>query len=954
MGLISKVITGFFNGMSQQPPALRLDSQCEEEINGLSSLVDGTTKRPPTEHVATLTTKAATGSFVHTINRDSQERYTTVFTGDATEPIEIFTKAGVKCTVRYGSLNEDNVYTADTKYKSYVNSFVDTTPQESLKATTVADYTLVVNKNIIGSMKAPIATFPTNRGIVSIKSGVAETTYTIYINGVVFSTYKTGVSTDSLSYRADTIATKLVANAGIPNTSTYNGDGVTKTFAAQGTTGINVTLNGVAQTLGLHYTVSGNLVTFVTAPTKGTQLYVGGQSLVSTGATIYSVTPIPTGGIILVNGVAKTEGVDYTKVYVPEYSTGTPSRDNYVLHPAQDVVTFINIPPVGATLVFGSVPQGAFITNPQVVVITSVGSSAYVCTQNNSSILITKTDGTTFTLTTFDSWQNQAMIGIQRTVQKFTDLPYYGFQGYPVEITGDPGTKFDNYFVKYDAALQVWAETVEDGLSNIMEPQSLPHRLVRTGVNEFTFAPIIWRDRLVGNNNTNPLPSFIGKSISDIFFYKNRLGVLAGENICLSRSGDFFNFFSQTTTSTLDDDPIDIATSTNEVATLFHAQPFNSQLVVFSDQMQFIINSNQQSFTAKTAAIDMSTHFATDRNCKPVSAGANIFFVSPKGNNTSIKEYFVQANTLTNDAADVTAHVPRLLPANPIKIVSSSAMDTLFVLCKDTPTKLYVYKYYWSGDTKAQSSWSVWEFTDEILNVDFLDTNLQLLMKRGNNVCLETLQMNKSNTGSLPFRVHLDRQCLVQGVYEPENNRTLWTYPYAENTFDLYKMAVNSHTGMTLPSISVEINYGLGVGDLPVALYVYAAGDQSAYPYYLGRNYTHSYQFSEWFLKAPNSNVGSLQGRLQMRSLTLNYTNTGYFKVEVTPFNRDTISHEYNASIVGQTLLGQPSIVSETRKFPLMSNAQGTTVKLVNDTYLPSEFHSASFEGYYTSRNQPV
>ena len=49
MTLVSKNIPNLINGVSQQPPALRLASQAEAQENGFSDIVDGLKKRPPTQ-----------------------------------------------------------------------------------------------------------------------------------------------------------------------------------------------------------------------------------------------------------------------------------------------------------------------------------------------------------------------------------------------------------------------------------------------------------------------------------------------------------------------------------------------------------------------------------------------------------------------------------------------------------------------------------------------------------------------------------------------------------------------------------------------------------------------------------------------------------------------------------------------------------------------------------------
>lgn len=47
MPLVNKAISNLINGVSQQPETLRLPSQCEAQINGFSSVVEGLKKRPP-------------------------------------------------------------------------------------------------------------------------------------------------------------------------------------------------------------------------------------------------------------------------------------------------------------------------------------------------------------------------------------------------------------------------------------------------------------------------------------------------------------------------------------------------------------------------------------------------------------------------------------------------------------------------------------------------------------------------------------------------------------------------------------------------------------------------------------------------------------------------------------------------------------------------------------------
>ena len=57
MALIAEQISNLINGVSQQPPALRLASQAAIQENGLSTIAEGLKKRPPLEYVAKLNNK---------------------------------------------------------------------------------------------------------------------------------------------------------------------------------------------------------------------------------------------------------------------------------------------------------------------------------------------------------------------------------------------------------------------------------------------------------------------------------------------------------------------------------------------------------------------------------------------------------------------------------------------------------------------------------------------------------------------------------------------------------------------------------------------------------------------------------------------------------------------------------------------------------------------------------
>ena len=131
-GVISQSIPNFLNGISQQTPTQRGVNQGEEQINLQNNIVDGLSKRPPFEYIATLD---STNVFPNTtkcwsIQRDFDNQF-----------IVAFYNGGVKVWDLDG--NEQTVTIASGS--SYLTS---TNPKEDFRLVNIADYTYVANKSV--------------------------------------------------------------------------------------------------------------------------------------------------------------------------------------------------------------------------------------------------------------------------------------------------------------------------------------------------------------------------------------------------------------------------------------------------------------------------------------------------------------------------------------------------------------------------------------------------------------------------------------------------------------------------------------------------------------------------------------------------------------------------------------------------------------------------------------
>lgn len=528
--------------------------------------------------------------------------------------------------------------------------------------------------------------------------------------------------------------------------------------------------------------------------------------------------------------------------------------------------------------------------------------------------------------------------------QTFSTLPTSGMgTGDVWEIEGDPNNSFDSYFVEWTG--ETWEETCEVGIEYKFDATTMPHQLVRESDGTFTFEVCPWADRLVGDEESNPNPSFIGNTIVDIFLHRNRLGLLSGENVILSTApASDFNFFRESATILIDSDPIDTPAGHNKVSNLYHAVAFDRSLVLFSEQTQFILSA-PNALTPASATLDVSTEFESDPLCRPVGAGPNLYFTVPRGVHTAIREYFVQDDVTTNDAADVTAHVPAYLPSGVFKLVSSSNEDLLLALTKNEPNIIYVYKFYWQGDEKVQSSWGKWIFDpdDTVLGVEMINSDLYIVVQRPDGTFIEKMALNAGATDAgMDTKILLDRRLELTGTYDSGSGETTWTLPYE------YSGDVEAVLG---PASGKLAGKRLALESVSPTEYK-ATGDYSGGAAYVGIPYTLRYIFSEQVLRDSQGN-GIKSGRLMLRNFTINYTDSGYFRINVTPLYRNTYTYAFTGMVLGSgnLLINSLPIESGSFKVPVMSDSTQVTIEITNDTPLPSTFQSAEWVGLFHSKS---
>lgn len=615
--------------------------------------------------------------------------------------------------------------------------------------------------------------------------------------------------------------------------------------------------------------------------------------------------------------------------------------------------------------------------------IDSIADYSFVV--NKTVVTATKAASTT-TPTGYANWYHPATWGYQTptryynpygagtltgTVNTFSDLPHPEDPAPPsngdlYKVVGYDENNFGGYYVRRSGG--VWEEHYGPSANIAMDEATLPHALIRETDGTFTFTQFAWTARKVGDGETNPPPTFIGRAINGVFYWKNRLGFLTDENVVMSTAGDYGNFWRNTMTTLLDSDIVDVALTTNKVSILKHAIPFNDTMMLFADQSQFSL-SVRDVLTPTSVSIDEATGYEMDVSVKPVRVGSEVYFASKAGSWSRIREYFVNSETLALDAADVTAHVPRYVPDQIISMSASDVEDAVFCLSSRTgyENRLYVYKVFWSGDEKVQSAWSYWEFhaNDVLLNCTVIEDQVYLLIKRADATYLEVIDLDvNSVTDSLDWDILLDRRYALQPgdlSYSVGLDETTITIPWERNADEAaIRLVLSSGTGnegVLLDPTTYTFPFSGTDNKIVVP------GDLTGTAPYLGMAYTSSYTLSEQFVYDRNQNADTT-GRLNLRTLTFNFKNSGFFEIEVYPYGTDfTVDVEevipaaldaFTGRTLGEAslLVGEAAFATGTYQTYIDGSSRDVVVSLKNPSHLQSRFTSAQWEGLFTKRTR--
>ena len=347
------------------------------------------------------------------------------------------------------------------------------------------------------------------------------------------------------------------------------------------------------------------------------------------------------------------------------------------------------------------------------------------------------------------------------------------------------------------------------------DPATMPHALINNRNGTFTFNKLdlntgqiygnenYWKDRQVGDNTSNPFPTILGSPIQKMFFHRNRLGLISGEQVVMSQPGQYFNLFIVSAIAASDDNPIDITVSDVKPAFINHILPIQKGVMMFSDNAQFLLFTESDIFSPKTVRLKKVSSYECDASIQPVDLGTSVLFTSNVSGFARAFEITVLDDDAPPNIIEQTRVVPEFLPKTIDIAANSTSIGIVSYADKGqlagdqaASSNIYHYKYYNAGNQREQSAWYTWTVRGTVNHMLYTSGNFYTVNYFGNQFMLsrhEYVSNSSSNnsyllgTGSLPVGVSrrlepcLDFSCIPTAI-TVVNDDTRLTIPFEAAT----------------------------------------------------------------------------------------------------------------------------------------------------------------------------
>jgi hypothetical protein len=978
MAAISQKIFGLIGGVSQQPDTIKTGSQLRVCDNYYPDTATGLTKRPGLRGIRKLTNAVADGTWFP-IFRDDQEKY-----------IIQFSKAGA---LKIWSANNGLQQTVNAVAAESI-AYATHKSADELQTLQINDYIFVLNRTKTVSAGTGTIAAQTPYAFVSINTVAYNSTYNIKLDATNFS-YVTPATTSTSTPQLNVadIVNNLVSS-------------------------INANISYVAQGIGnIIYVRRANNGDFAIESKGGST----GTSIDSYKGSVTSVAQLPKQFVnnlkIKVAGSAESGADDYWVIFKTSDNTGSgtgtweetvgpgvifdfneETMPHVIIREANGTFTYRQLDEASASGSAGPTSVAGIVT---AVVITGTTSGGHVAgeqfavtggTGNNLRLRVDKVQNLIYissTAANSNSYVQKITTGgtqyrysrspIVTTYKWYLNGAQIGSTSTPSLTSGDivytVNGSFQNISNQIRAGLTITTTTtgVIDAVSIVQAGQGYTAtNLVQNAAGDtFTIttvntAPLqgdasrlnFWKYREVGDNETNPMPTFVGYPIDTISFYKNRIVFTSRQNVICSQAGDYFNFFASTVITIVDSDPIDLSASTLKPIRLKHAIAAPQGLLLFGDNAQLLLSTTTEAFSPKTAEINALSTFSQTDKVAPLDIGSSYIFIEEGEKASSVYEMAITDANIKPQSIELTRFIPTYIPAAILDMQVSQSAGTLAILSKQELSSLYLYRWFNLTGEQRIAGWFRWILPGDIQFFTLDHDILFVVTKHGSNYVLSKMSLlTDTPSESLLF----EGQYLDVRLDLFDYNPTLTYDAAADLTHVCFKdgfedldeqpvlVFLNPDIAGYFEEQTLQYDASKPVGE---KYFLTVEGNQTTSKFAVGYKYEAMAQLPAFYVvKDEARNIKDTVNVPRVSRLKVNSYNSGPYRAVVRSDGRDDFvlqlpqinANNYQANNI-------PIIRNAQSTVPVLAKGDQFEFELIADSPFQTAFTSIDWEGTYDNK----
>jgi hypothetical protein len=571
-----------------------------------------------------------------------------------------------------------------------------------------------------------------------------------------------------------------------------------------------------------------------------------------------------------------------------------------------------------------------------------IGTGIYLSSTNPFSVEIVEED---------------LMRCFQSSVNDVQNLPNQCKHGYIVKISNSRMSDEDDYYLRFDGENDrdgsgSWSECAKPGIAKTLT--NMPLVIQRTATTTFTVKQFTYEDRRVGDDVTNPMPSFVGARINKVLFFRNRLALLSGENVITSRPGTLGtpDFFNETALTVSASDPVDISAASMFPSELFDGIETNTGLVVFSTNQQFLLSADDTVFNPDTAKLRSISTFNYNETISPISLGTTLAYVDNSGKFSRFNEMANITREGEPSIVEVTKVVPTLLPKD-IDLLTNSRENSIILLGKTGSDDVFGYKYFQVSEQRQQAAWFKWKLNNPliyhfIINDEyfFLDTDYYLQSIK----LVQTEDDPSTSINNVDFLLHVDNHTTVSGGgYDSASNTTTFSNVGWLNTVTSpnHELVVIDEGGTPAPTNDQGRYAKCTVNGTSFTV----PGNWQGVTLTVGYLYPYRVKFPTFYpvRQQGNNSRADVNSSLILHRLKLHFGKVGLYETKLERVGKSDYTEVYESTIMdGYDASRSPYLEEHIQTVPVYEKNTNVDVILTSSHPAPATLRSVSWEGDFS------